>query len=233
MNIAIMQPYFFPYIGYFQLVNAADIFIFYDDVNYINKGWINRNKFLVNENALYITISCEKASQNKLISEINVLLDLKTQDKILKTIENAYKKAPFFNEVFSLFYKCIRFEKHELGRFSANTILEVCNYLNIKKIFKFSSADHSDSKGMDKSDRLIHIARSEQCENYINLMGGMKLYDKTYFKKQGVELCFLQPQSINYTQFNRTFIADLSIIDILMFNDTHVVNTFINKYLLL
>src|SRR3954471_16575208 len=102
MSIAIMQPYFFPYIGYFQLVHTADVFVFYDDVNFINRGWINRNRILLNGKDWMFTIPCNDASQNKLIKDITVQADVKGMQKMLTTIQTAYKKAPYFADVYPI-----------------------------------------------------------------------------------------------------------------------------------
>ena len=102
MKIAIMQPYFFPYLGYWQLMNIVDKFVIYDDVNYIKRGWINRNRILVEGKPFYIHVPVMKASQNKIINEMEVFVDSSLRKKELKTIELAYKKAPFFDSVYPL-----------------------------------------------------------------------------------------------------------------------------------
>ena len=95
MKLAIMQPYIFPYIGYFQLINAVDKFVIRDDVNFIMRGWINRNRILVNDSDSLFSIPVEKASQNTLTSDC-VLADLRVTGKLLKSIEHYYKKATTF-----------------------------------------------------------------------------------------------------------------------------------------
>lgn len=102
MKLAVMQPYIFPYIGYFQLVSVVDKFVFYDDVNFINRGWINRNRILINSSANYFTVSLNKASQNMLINEVQVL---NGSLSLVKTMEMAYKRAPYFNEIMPLIHQ--------------------------------------------------------------------------------------------------------------------------------
>lgn len=108
MKIAVMQPYLFPYIGYFQLLNAVDMFVVFDDVNFIKKGWINRNNILVNRQKYLFTVPLKDASQNKLIKEVQIADD-GWQEKFLKTVAQSYKKAEFFDEAFALIEKlCVR-----------------------------------------------------------------------------------------------------------------------------
>lgn len=117
MKLAIMQPYFFPYIGYFQLIHAVDKFIILDDVNYINRGWINRNKIIINGEAKWFTLSLDKASQNKLIKEINISSKDVFHEKLLKTLKIFYGKAPYFNQVYDLLNKLFKIENYNLSSF--------------------------------------------------------------------------------------------------------------------
>jgi hypothetical protein len=216
-SIAVMQPYFFPYIGYFQLIEAVDTFVFYDDVNYITRGWINRNKILINNEAKYITIPCRGASQNKLIYEVEHALNEKKRGKLIKKIKFTYSKAPFFNEVFPLFKKIMNKEMGTIADLAIKSIKESCNYLGLKTTFKKSSENY-DNTSLGAADRLIDICKKEGSSNYINAAGGMELYDKPYFSDDGVKLSFLKPQEVVYEQFGEEFVPWLSIIDVMMFN---------------
>ncbi|MCD4744728.1 MAG: WbqC family protein [Bacteroidales bacterium] len=230
MKIAIMQPYFLPYIGYFQLIKAVDTFIFYDDVNFINRGWINRNNFLINGQKRLLTLPCEGASQNILINQIELILDEKTISKILKSIRFSYNKAPYFLDVFALFEKVLRYENKNLARFTANSVMKFCKYLSLPINFKFSSKGHPETKGMGKADRLIEITKREGLDEYVNPIGGQEIYTKDYFKQNGIELLFLATNQIEYNQFKNNFIPWLSIIDVLMFNSVEETNALLSKY---
>ena len=140
MKVAIMQPYFLPYIGYFQLINAVDKFVIYDDVNFINRGWINRNNILINSKKSYINVPLKEASQNKLINEIFISTDINWQRKMIRTIELAYKKAPFFLEVFSAFKKILESKNETISQLNANLIIAVCQYLSIDTLIQLSSS---------------------------------------------------------------------------------------------
>lgn len=220
-----MQPYIFPYVGYFQLIHAADIFVFYDDVNFINRGWINRNRILVNGKDQLITVSCKDASQNRLIKDIEVADDAKATAKMLSTIQMAYKKAPYFNDVYPIIEQTLQTkENNTISALAISSVINVANYLGMKKVFKISS-EHYDNRELKKGDRLIDICHIEGIADYVNAAGGKEIYDKKYYKDKEVNLSFLVPERYEYPQFGHTFVPWLSIIDILMFNDKEKVMT--------
>ena len=177
-----MQPYIFPYIGYFKLIKAVETFIFYDDVNFIKRGWVNRNKILINGEESLITFPCLKASQNKEIREIQINLSDNMYDNILKTVYHSYHKAPFFNEIFTLIKNCIESDSKTISELSILSVTKVCNYLDIKTDFEISSLNYSHTKGLDKAQRLIELVKVKKATKYINAIGGQKLYTKEYFK---------------------------------------------------
>ena len=225
MSIAIMQPYFFPYVGYFQLVYATDMFVFYDDVNFINRGWINRNRILINGKDQMITVPCKDASQNKLIMDIEVADDPKSMNKMLATIQMAYKKAPFFADVFPVIQQTIEGHSHSsIAKLSIDSVVNICSYLGLNKIFKQSSREY-DNRELKKADRLIDICHIEGIRKYINPYGGKEIYTKEYYSSKGVDLYFISPLNVDYPQFNNTFVPWLSMIDVLMFNSIDDINT--------
>lgn len=229
MKLAIMQPYIFPYIGYFQLVNAVDEFVLLDDVNYINKGWINRNRIAVNGKEHMFTIPLKDASQNKLINEIQIAQNGKWQKKILKTIEMTYKKSPFFHLAFPVIEKIILSNEQQLSKFLLNSIFEVNSYLDIKTPLKDSSSIVKDMNCKGQA-RILDICIKERADQYVNAIGGAELYSKELFSKNNIRLHFIQSKAIQYRQFQNEFIPWLSIIDVLMFNDVIVIKNFLNEY---
>ena len=230
MKLAIMQPYFFPYLGYFQLINTVDDFIIYDDVNFINKGWINRNNILINGNASLITVPLIQASQNKLINEISIMSDNTWKIKLDKTIQLAYKKSPFFNKVYPLIKECIFCDEKLIHIYNFQIIKKICQYLNIKTNILYSSELIDNDKTLKAQHRILDICIKKNNTHYINPMGGLNLYDKTIFKNQNILLSFIKMNSIEYRQFDNTFINCLSIIDVLMFNEIEEIHTLINQY---
>ena len=228
MKLGIMQPYFMPYIGYWQLMAAVDTYVIYDDVNYIKKGWINRNNILVNNAKQLFTISLNGASQNKLINEITIADDF---TKLRKTIHIAYHKAPYYNDVMALLDKIFSYQSNNLADFIANSIKHVCQYLGIQtKIIMSSDIDKDNTlKGQDK---ILEICKLLDADTYYNAIGGQELYDKSVFEKENIKLCFLKSDIPEYSQYKNAFVPGLSIIDVLMFNNPMQVNKMLIDYIL-
>ena len=209
MRLGIMQPYFFPYIGYFQLVNAVDTFVFYDDVFY-TRGWFNRNCILNNDRKHLITVKLQKASNSKRLNTIPVF---ETQEKILKTISMFYRKAPFFRDGFPLVENVIKkaVEPVPISEIAADSVMQTCAYLDVNVKFKFSSRGFRDSQNLGRAERLIDICHKNEARYYINAIGGKALYEKEYFLKKGIELSFLRSRIQPYKQFKNEFVPDLSM----------------------
>ena len=225
-----MQPYLFPYIGYFQLIHAVDLFVIYDDVKYIKGGWINRNKILVNNKEYLFTFSLKKSSSYANINERFFSEKFKNEKlKFLKTVEHSYKRAPFFYDVYPIIQDIMNYEKENISEFISYSLKVVCKYLGIKTPFVFSSC--IDKKDFLKGEeRVININKCLNSTCYINHIGGVGLYSKSRSKQEGIDLYFLKPKPIHYKQFNADFIPWLSIIDVLMFNSKDTVRTFLDEY---
>jgi len=232
MKLAIMQPYLFPYIGYFQLIHTVDKFVLLDDVNYIKKGWINRNRILVNGGDFLFTIPLSDASQNKWINQIWIQDDPKWREKFLKVIQSAYSKAPYFPLVFPLIEKIIGFNKLNLSAYIHNSLKILCDYLQISTPV-ISSSGIYENRELKGSDRILDICLKEKATEYINPSGGLDLYNREVFKKEGVHLQFLRSLPVNYPQFKNEFVPYLSVIDVLMFNDSSKSRTFLTSFELL
>lgn len=231
MKVAIMQPYIFPYIGYFQLINIVDTFVFYDDVNFIKKGFINKNNLLLQGKRSPFTISCKKISQNKFINQTELNFDSKERSKLLLTIVQNYSKAPFFKNVYPILedFFC-SYNKKFISLMAADGIILVAKYLNINTSFKFSSKEHQESISLKAEERIIAICKKENADQYFNPIGGVKLYDKSNFSESNIYLNFLKSNSITYKQFNNDFVPWLSIIDLLMFNSKEEILIMLNDY---
>lgn len=228
-TIAIMQPYFIPYIGYFQTINAVDQYVIYDDVNYIKGGWINRNNILLNGEKKLVTLPLKGASSNKNINAVHLGSN---KDKILKTMDHAYSKAPFKKITIELLESIFNYRTDNLSEFVSNSIIIISNFIGIDTEFLISSnlTKNNNLKGQRK---VIDICNNLSADTYINAIGGMALYEKNSFSKQGIELKFLKTDKIKYEQFDKKFTPNLSIIDVLMFNNQKIVNSMLNMYELL
>jgi len=229
MKIAIMQPYLFPYIAYWQLIKAVDKFIIYDDINFINKGYINRNNILVNDKSYQFTLELIGASQNKLINEIQIG---KNSNKILKSIEYNYKKAPYFKNAFPLLEDIFNQKEKNLAKFIGYSLKKISNYFEIDTSFVYSSEIEKNSN-LKNQDKIIDICEKLNAKEYINLIGGRELYKKEEFISRNIELSFIDTRPEKYQQFNNKFTTSLSIIDIMMFNNKVKINNMLNNYQLI
>lgn len=214
-TIAIMQPYFFPYIGYWQLIHAVDRFVIYDDVNYIKGGWINRNRILINGEPAYIAAPLYQSSPYKRICDIDLQPSPIWRDKLVKMVEMTYRKAPHFAEVFPVIGELIRHENDNLSSYLANQLQTLSNFMGIKTEFVVTSRCFRDN---DRSgqDRILDICKREEATVYINPQGGQSLYDYEDFRGAGIDLRFIIMRSLPYKQRAAGFIPFLSIIDALM-----------------
>ena len=224
-----MQPYFLPYIGYFQLMRAVDVFVVYDNIKYTKKGWINRNRLLLNGEPAVFSLPLRSASD---------LLDVRDRTlapqfdprKLLAQIHGAYRRAPHFDEYFPIVSDIVGFESRNLFDFIFNSIDAIRKILQIDTRLVVSSqidADHSRSG----QDRVIDICRQLGANRYLNPPGGRALYAKEAFESRGMELAFLSPRLLPYSQFGADFVPALSILDVLMFNPIErVVNELLPAY---
>lgn len=226
MSFAVMQPYLFPYLGYYQLVSAVDKFVYYDDVTFIKGGYINRNNILSNGKAQRFTIPVPGMSSNTLINELSFDKNVK---KILKTIEQSYKKAPYFAHVFPLVESVLNNENRRVDHLCAKSISVVFDYLGINKDFYFSS-ELEYNRDLSAADKLIAMAGVLKSTDYINSPGGKSLYDKEYFAKKEICLSFIETEKYEYSQNTGEFIPHLSMIDVLMWNNKEQVVELLTKY---
>lgn len=226
MKISIMQPYFFPYIGYFQLIKVVDKFVIYDDVNFIKRGWINRNRILSNHNGLLITLKIEKSSTSRLINEHMIFQDNKN---LTETIRRAYSKSTNFVEAFSLIRKIFENSERNLSSFLEFSINEICNYLEIDTEIVVSSKLRKNNN-LRGEEKIVEICKVLNANMYINPIGGKDLYSRERFKREGIDLCFLKTKDFKYKQYKEEFIPSLSIIDLMMFNSKDKISKFLDHF---
>ncbi|QUI69742.1 hypothetical protein GSF13_08025 [Pseudoalteromonas sp. M8] len=221
-----MQPYLFPYLGYYQLVHSVDNFVFYDDVNFIKRGYINRNNILVNGWAQRFTIPVPGATQNEKINTFEFSNDVR---KTLKTIQQSYKKAPYFEPVYELVEEVLTSAERSVPYICQLSIQKVFVYLGLEKNYFISS--HLDyDRNISAADKLIAISKKLECTHYINSPGGVELYQKDYFKERGIDLSFIKMNADEYTQASNEFVPYLSMIDVLMWNSKEQVKQLLDQY---
>jgi hypothetical protein len=228
MKLGIMQPYFLPYIGYFQLINAVDKYVIYDNIQYTKKGWINRNRLLQNGKAEYFTLSLKKDSDFLDVKD-RFISDSFDKNRMLNQIKAFYQKAPYFDCSYKIVEDIIDNKEQNLFLYNYNSIQKVCKYLNINTELIISSTiniDHS-LKGVDK---VLAICKSFNTDEYINAIGGTELYNKIDFENENIKLSFLKTNYIEYQQLKNQFVPNLSILDVMMFNSVKEINVMLDKY---
>ncbi len=231
MRVGIMQPYLFPYIGYWQLLYAVDKFVLLDDVNYIVRGYINRNYILLNEKSYRFTVPIKKASQNRLIMETQLSFSIKEKNNFLKLLSYAYKNAPYYNVVMPMIEHIILNPQENVSKYIYTSLNEICRYLQITTEILFSSQIKKD-KNLHGENRIIEICNKMCADTYINPRGGRKLYSQQNFRERNIYLYFLDTieENIHYKQGKGDFIPNLSILDVLFFNDKRTIRMFLEEY---
>ena len=216
MKAAIMQPYFFPYIGYFQLIAAVDLFIVYDNIKYTKKGWINRNRMLQNGKDVTFSLPLKSDSDYLDVCARELAADF-NRDKFLNPFKDAYRRAPYFTQTFPLIEQVVRYQDKNLFRFLHHSITRICEFLDIKTEIRISSEIAIDHQ-MKNQDKVLALCSAVGADVYVNAIGGMGLYAKEDFSKQDIDLKFIQSKPFEYAQFGNKFVPWLSIIDVMMFN---------------
>lgn len=234
MKLGIMQPYFLPYLGYWQLIQCVDTFVIYDDVNFIKGGWINRNRYLYQNQSKIFNIIMHDASSFKKINEIELMQsngDYNPMKKLMSTFTMAYKKAPYYNETIEILEQIASCKEVSMSRFIENSIRVISGYLDIQTKILVSS-DIEKTEGLMKEKRVMDICKRLGADIYINAIGGKELYDVSEFAENGIILKFIRMNSVEYSQFSGEFVPNLSIIDVLMFNGKERTARLLNEFTL-
>lgn len=232
LKLAAMQPYLFPYLGYFQLIQAVDVFIILDTVQYIKQGWINRNYLLHRGQRKLFTLPLVRAGSFRPINEKRIAEEAKNRKKILNLISESYREAPFFQEVYPLLETGLGAGERRLDLCLLATLQAVCGYLGISTpLIPLSRLPLG--PGARGLERLLALCRHFRATDYLNSIGGLQLYSSERFAGEGIRLSFLKTRILEYPQFGRPFVPQLSIIDLLMFNPRETLKTLLTAYDLL
>ena len=233
MKLAIMQPYFMPYIGYFQLINSVDEFVIYDNIQYTKKGWINRNRILVDNKDQLLTIPLQKDSDYLNIIDRKIAGSwVEDRKKLVNVLKSSYSKAPYFKEAFELIQECLLCDKNNLFEFILNSLNKINLYLEINTPIILSSTINIDHN-LKSQNKVLSICEAQKATTYVNAIGGTELYNKEIFKLKNINLNFIKSEKIEYNQFNGNFISWLSIIDVMMFNSKDKIKEYLNSYTLI
>lgn len=229
MRTAIMQPYFLPYAGYFQLIEAADRFVLCDDFQYTRHGWMTRNRFLRDGKDALFSLPIKSDSLTKQIREREIA-DTFFGTEILNGFRNAYRKGPFFRNTMDLLESIVQFPSRNLFEFLENSIKQVCQYLAIKAP-NGKTSEFSIDPCLKKENRVIALCKAIGTQEYINSIGGKELYSKAHFESHNIKLSFLKSKPLVYGQLGNPFIDSLSIVDVMMFNSpTRILSYLQNDY---
>jgi hypothetical protein len=217
-----MQPYLFPYIGYFALGAAVDRFVFYDDVGFIRNGWINRNRWLVDGRTRYFTVPVRDASSFRAIRDVRVDERQPWRRKLLATLHQHYRHAPHYQPVAPLVESVLTSTEDRIAELAKESVKLCLRYLGLNPQFIDSSTIYG-NQGLRGVERVLDICHREAATEYVNLPSGRALYDDALFARQGVALRFIGDRSFIYTSAGTDIVPDLSIIDVLMHNEKDVV----------
>jgi hypothetical protein len=226
-KLAIMQPYFLPYIGYFQLLRAVDVFVVYDDVQFMKGGWIERNRMLVNGAPHWFRLTLEKASHKLDINRRFFAEDIDSQKKaLLYKVHCAYAKAPHCAESMALLEEILAGDERNVAAMLARSLRILCRHLAIDTELRLSS-EMVKNAGLTGEARVIDMVQQQGAGHYVNAAGGQALYDRENFAHHGIRLSFLQSRPIAYRQYGHDFVPWLSILDVLMFNSVEQTREFL------
>jgi uncharacterized membrane-anchored protein YhcB (DUF1043 family) len=229
MKIAIMQPYFLPYIGYFQLINHVDTFVIYDNIQFSKKGWFHRNRFLENGQPAYFSLPLKKDSDYLNVIDRRLSDNIeKEKAKILRKIEANYKKSPHFGETASLVTDLFLHDEQNLFHFILNSLEQLLAHFNINTKIIISSHLDIDHE-LKSQEKVLAICEHLKATEYINPIGGLNLYDKQEFQEKGINLKFLKSKLNPYPQYQNEHVPALSILDMMMFCDLETVKKEINN----
>ena len=227
MTLGIMQPYFLPYIGYWQLLAAVDRFVVYDNIKYTKQSWINRNRFLQNGGPAYFTIPLKGAPDSATIAERELADDF-DRAKLLRSLDAAYRKAPRFADVFPVVERIVQARVTNLFEYLHHSLVVMAAFLEIETPMVISSTiaiDHN----LQAGNKVLALCRALGADRYLNPIGGQELYSGQVFGSAGVTLAFLRSRAIEYPQFGGQFVPSLSILDVLMFNDQPTVRGLLKR----
>lgn len=223
-----MQPYFLPYIGYFQLIAAVDVFVIYDNIKYTKKGWINRNRMLLNGSAVTFSLPLKKDSDLLHVVQREIAADF-DREKLLNKFYGAYARAPYFSQTYPLLDKIVSCEENNLFRYIHHSLVETCAHLGIGTEIRISSEIDIDH-GLKGRDKVIALCQRLGADTYINAIGGTELYVQEDFVAHGIELNFIRSKPFVYPQFGAPFVPWLAIVDVMMFNPINLVREHIRSH---
>lgn len=234
MKLAIMQPYFFPYIGYYSVLKHVDRYIYLNNVQYIYHGWMNRNRILhPKEGWQYINVPIKKHSRNDVINEVIINNQIEWKKKILNQIEHYKKHAPFYGEVKQLLEKIFSHDFERLSELNISIDQAIAEYLGITTLTDvISEMDLRYEKPVKPDEWALNICKAlGSVKEYWNAPGGKEFFDAEKYARANIDLKFLKINLHPYKQKGNQFEAGLSIIDGMMFNSVEEINKMLDDFM--
>lgn len=230
MRLAIMQPYFFPYLGYYSLIKKTDKFILFDTVQFIRHGWIERNRVLKPaEGWQYVAVPLEKKSLSTLIHEVEIKNAEDWKGKIVRQLEHYKKRSPFYRETLNVIEDSLSIDTNSIVKLNENILKKTCEYFGIPLVISvYSEMNLIVDEVTHPGEWALQISKALNAKEYLNPTGGMEIFRPDQFKNAGIDLKFLGNNLKPYNQRRPTFEAGLSIIDVMMFNDVESINALID-----
>ena len=217
MKLGVMQPYFFPYLGYFQLIDAVDVFVFYTDVNFVKQSWMNRNSILGRDGKLLFSIPLSNGKSGVKIHDVQISQKREVwEKKFMRTLEYSYRKAANYEVGYELVRECFSFQGASLAEFNVHSVVTLCQWMGINTKIVQSSEGYQ-NRERERVSRLIDICQKEGADCYVNSPGGRSLYTQEDFQQSDIKLRFLEPKLKEYPQSEqKSFVEGISIIDLVM-----------------
>ncbi|TYA56639.1 WbqC family protein [Formosa maritima] len=232
MKVAIMQPYFMPYLGYIAIINYVDEFILFDTPQFIRHGWIERNKVLkLDGDTMYIKVPLVKHARNTTIENVIINNNLSWKHKIISQLDHYKKRAPYYKNVIALLHEIFDEEYSSIVSLNYKSLQILCRYLGIItpiSIWSEMKVEIDEVKAPD--EWALHICKALKYDTYVNLPGGRSFFDVQKYEREGISLSFLELEPTQYKQFSNVFVPFLSIIDVLMFNDVSQVKEMLKNF---
>ncbi len=230
MKIGIMQPYFLPYLGYWQLMDAVDCYVILDDVAFIKGGWIHRNRIQNHGHEQRIILPVSGASQNRMICELQLARGVRAWKKLHRSVQLAYCHAPQYADTAPLFERVLDFPDNNLSGFLTNSIREVAHYLSINTtILRASEVEYD--RSLHGVNRILELCSQLGADYYYNAIGGKLLYDPQCFAQRDISLRFVRmKQTLSYPQGKHAFCPGLSILDAMMYNGQQELRSLLQEF---
>lgn len=236
MRLAVMQPYFFPYLGYFSLIAATDRFVVFDPVQFIRRGWINRNQILKPDyrTSQYVTVPIAKQSRETTIRDTEIAANSDWETRIVAQLQHYKKRAPYFADVMKLLRRCFDLKTNSIVELNLHCLQIICESLEIDlDVVRFETIERDVEPAGRAGEWAVNVSRVMNAKSYLNPIGGREIFDTQDFSKHGIELAFIQNQLTSYCQNNSQFIPGLSILDVMLFNSHAETRRLVDDFVIL